>query len=219
MRELIPLYNIETNIVCRDWDLWGPLVLCLILGILLSVNVSTCIHSLWLRINCFEGSCITISWHLHQCCRNYFRGVFGGDCSGEGELCSHFGPLGIALIQRQCKLLGGRVYVLLHHLEYSLSDLSLSRSFFQGLCAFGYCVAPLNVAALVATFVHLIYVRVPVALAAWAWCIWGELPSVRLYNPVIPSCVFRSICEFLGRNQDRKAENTSGRISPSVSFH
>ena len=25
---------------CRDWDLWGPLVLCLVLGILLSANVS-----------------------------------------------------------------------------------------------------------------------------------------------------------------------------------
>src|SRR5216684_1439318 len=25
---------------CRDWDLWGPLILCLTLGILLSVNVS-----------------------------------------------------------------------------------------------------------------------------------------------------------------------------------
>lgn len=38
---------------------------------------------------------------------------------------------------------------------------------------FGYCVAPLNIAALVSTFVHLIYVRAPIALAAWAWCVWG----------------------------------------------
>ncbi len=26
--------------LCRDWDLWGPLILCLMLGILLSINVS-----------------------------------------------------------------------------------------------------------------------------------------------------------------------------------
>ena len=51
----------------------------------------------------------------------------------------------------------------------------LCRSFFQGLCVLGYCVAPLNIAALVSTFVHLIYVRAPVALAAWAWCVWGTL--------------------------------------------
>ena len=43
---------------------------------------------------------------------------------------------------------------------------------------FGYCVAPLNVAALVSTFVHLIYVRVPIALAAWAWCVWGKYVGV-----------------------------------------
>ena len=48
-------------------------------------------------------------------------------------------------------------------------------SFFQGLCVLGYCVAPLNIAALVSTFVRLIYVRIPVALAAWAWCVWGTL--------------------------------------------
>lgn len=38
---------------------------------------------------------------------------------------------------------------------------------------FGYCVAPLNIAALVSVFVPLIYVRLPVTFAAWAWCIWG----------------------------------------------
>lgn len=27
------------HVPCRDWDLWGPLVLCLLLGIMLSVNV------------------------------------------------------------------------------------------------------------------------------------------------------------------------------------
>jgi hypothetical protein len=26
-------------IFCRDWDLWGPLLLCLLLGIMLSINV------------------------------------------------------------------------------------------------------------------------------------------------------------------------------------
>ena len=25
--------------VCSDWDLWGPLLLCLLLGIMLSINV------------------------------------------------------------------------------------------------------------------------------------------------------------------------------------
>jgi hypothetical protein len=37
----------------------------------------------------------------------------------------------------------------------------------------GYCVAPLNIAALISSFVRIIYVRAPVSLAAWAWCVWG----------------------------------------------
>jgi hypothetical protein len=51
----------------------------------------------------------------------------------------------------------------------------LARSFFQGLCVLGYCIAPLDIAALISCFVRVIWVRAPVALAAWAWCIWGMI--------------------------------------------
>lgn len=51
----------------------------------------------------------------------------------------------------------------------------ITRSFFQGLCALGYCIAPLDIAALISCFVRVIWVRAPVAVAAWAWCIWGML--------------------------------------------
>lgn len=46
-------------------------------------------------------------------------------------------------------------------------------SFFQALCVLGYCIAPLDIAALVACFVRVIYVRAPIAFLAWGWCIWG----------------------------------------------
>lgn len=46
---------------------------------------------------------------------------------------------------------------------------------------FGYCAGPLTVAALVAAFVRLIYVRAPVTVAAWAWCLWG---TFTLHNVV-----------------------------------
>ncbi|THH33094.1 hypothetical protein EUX98_g1113 [Antrodiella citrinella] len=105
----------------RDWDLWGPLVLCLMLGILLSVNAPP---SQSLAV--FTSVVVIIS-------------------------------LGSLVVTVQAKLLGGRV------------------SFFQGLCVLGYCVAPLNIAALVSTFVHLIYVRAPIAIAAWAWCVWASV--------------------------------------------
>ncbi|KAI8969496.1 Yip1-domain-containing protein [Trametes punicea] len=105
----------------RDWDLWGPLVLCLMLGILLSINAPPS-----QSLGVFTSVVVIIA-------------------------------VGSLVVTVQAKLLGGRV------------------SFFQGLCVLGYCVAPLNVAALVSTFVHLIYVRAPVALAAWAWCVWASV--------------------------------------------
>ncbi|KAK7690678.1 hypothetical protein QCA50_005777 [Cerrena zonata] len=107
--------------VLRDWDLWGPLILCLLLGILLSVNAPPS-----QSLSVFTSVVVIIA-------------------------------LGSLVVTIQAKLLGGRV------------------SFFQGLCALGYCVAPLNIAAIVSTFVHLIYVRAPVALAAWAWCVWASV--------------------------------------------
>ncbi|KAJ7903459.1 hypothetical protein B0H14DRAFT_2664964 [Mycena olivaceomarginata] len=37
------------------------------------------------------------------------------------------------------------------------------------------CIAPLNIAALVACFVRVIYIRAPIALLAWAWCVWASV--------------------------------------------
>ncbi|KIL58752.1 hypothetical protein M378DRAFT_132180 [Amanita muscaria Koide BX008] len=107
--------------VLRDWDLWGPLLLCLLLGLLLSLNAPP----------------------------SQALGVF----TSVIVICS----LGALVVTVQAKLLGGRV------------------SFFQGLCVLGYCVAPLDIAALVSFFVRVIYVRAVVALLAWAWCIWASV--------------------------------------------
>ncbi|KAG5730939.1 Protein YIPF6 [Termitomyces sp. T112] len=107
--------------VLRDWDLWGPLILCLALGIMLSLNAPA------------------------KQALSAFTSVI--------VICS----LGSLAVTVQAKLLGGRV------------------SFFQGLCVLGYCIAPLDIAALVSCFVHIIYVRAPVALLCWAWCIWASV--------------------------------------------
>ncbi|KAF8239730.1 Yip1-domain-containing protein [Tricholoma matsutake] len=107
--------------VLRDWDLWGPLMLCLILGIMLSINAPP----------------------------SQSLGVF----SSVIVICS----LGALAVTIQAKLLGGRV------------------SFFQGLCVLGYCIAPLDIAAFISCFVRIIYVRAPIALLAWAWCIWASV--------------------------------------------
>jgi len=107
--------------VLRDWDLWGPLLLCLMLAIMLSINAPP----------------------------NQALGVFTSVI-----VIISFGSLVVTI---QAKLLGGRV------------------SFFQGLCVLGYCVAPLDIAAFISCFVRIIWVRAPIALLAWAWCIWASV--------------------------------------------
>lgn len=68
------------------------------------------------------------------------------------------------------------------------------RSFFQALCVLGYCVAPLDVAALISTFVHVIYVRVPVTLLAWGWSIWGESSFTPCRPSGFPSLFVVFVC-------------------------
>ncbi|KAF8126900.1 hypothetical protein EV363DRAFT_1267549 [Boletus edulis] len=107
--------------VLRDWDLWGPLLLSLALGMMLSVNAPAS-----QALGVFTSVVVIVA-------------------------------VGSLVVTIQAKLLGGRV------------------SFFQGLCVLGYCIAPLDIAALISCFVRIIWVRVPIALAAWAWCIWASI--------------------------------------------
>ncbi|KAF8583719.1 Yip1-domain-containing protein [Ramaria rubella] len=107
--------------VLRDWDLWGPLILCLMLGVMLSVNAPPA-----QSLGVFTGVVVIIS-------------------------------VGSLVVTVQAKLLGGRV------------------SFFQALCVLGYCIAPLDIAALIACFVRKLYIRGPIALLAWAWCCWASV--------------------------------------------
>ncbi|KAF9223758.1 Yip1-domain-containing protein, partial [Gyrodon lividus] len=107
--------------VLRDWDLWGPLLLCLGLSTMLSVNAPGS-----QALGLFTSVVVIVS-------------------------------VGSLVVTVQAKLLGGRV------------------SFFQGLCVLGYCIAPLDIAAFISCFVRIIWIRVPIALAAWAWCVWASV--------------------------------------------
>jgi len=137
--------------VLRDWDLWGPLVLCLTLGILLSFNAPPDDS-----LGVFTGVVVIVS----------------------------FGSLVVTV---QTKLLGGRI------------------SFFQGLCVLGYCIAPLVVAAFIACFVRKIWIRAPISLAAWAWCIWAsknfldgsKIEQQRLLLAVYPLLLFYFILAWM----------------------
>ncbi|KAG8828957.1 hypothetical protein FRC17_007276 [Serendipita sp. 399] len=124
---LYPRSANESSPALRDWDLWGPLVLCLGLAVMLSINVRAPPDQ---SLPTFSSVVVLIS-------------------------------VGSVVVTLQTQLLGGRV------------------SFFQALCVLGYCIAPLDIAALISCFVRLIYVRVPLCLLCWAWCVWA---SVRFFE-------------------------------------
>jgi len=65
--------------------------------------------------------------------------------------------VGSLVVTLNAKLLGGRV------------------SFFQSLCVLGYCIFPLVLAAVMAAFVHILWIRAPVAIGAWAWSVWAAM--------------------------------------------
>ncbi|QRV89760.1 protein YIP4 [Ceratobasidium sp. AG-Ba] len=123
-RDLLSIYNKLLQVlyprrtgagreVLRDWDLWGPLILCLAFGILMSVNAPPS-----QSLGVFTGVVVIVS-------------------------------VGSLVVTLNAKLLGGRV------------------SLFQSLCPV--------LAAIISTFVRRLYVRAPIALAAWAWCVWAAV--------------------------------------------
>ncbi|KZT57671.1 Yip1-domain-containing protein [Calocera cornea HHB12733] len=95
--------------------------------------------------------------------------------------------VGSVVVTFNAKLLGGRV------------------SFFQSLCALGYCIFPLVVAALVGTFVRLLWVRLPITLIALGWSAWASvnfldgthIEAQRVLLAVYPICMFYFILAWM----------------------
>ncbi|KAI9490099.1 Yip1 domain-containing protein [Zychaea mexicana] len=138
--------------VLRDWDLWGPLILCLSLAIILSGSAPG-----EQAVSIFTGVFVIV-W------------------------------LGAAVVTLNAKLLGGAV------------------SFFQSVCVLGYCLFPLVAAAVVALFVDIIWVRLPLAITTFLWSTYASIgflseSEVHLRNrralAVYPLCLFYLIISWL----------------------
>ncbi|SGY81655.1 BQ5605_C009g05513 [Microbotryum silenes-dioicae] len=88
--------------------------------------------------------------------------------------------LGSVVVTLNAKLLGGKVYVPPNFqpqntLENSPTSLQLFSSFFQSLCVLGYCVFPIDIAAIVSVFIKVLWIRLPICLAAFGWSIWAAV--------------------------------------------
>ncbi|CAD8171678.1 unnamed protein product [Paramecium octaurelia] len=107
----------------RNWDLWGPLLLSLLLAMTLGINSNQSSDTIF-------GTIFIIMW--------------GGS----------------AVITVNAKLLGGQV------------------SFFQSVCVLGYCVFPINVAAVVITFLQSyfgFFLRLVIVGVAFLWSTFSSL--------------------------------------------
>ncbi|CAD8092961.1 unnamed protein product [Paramecium sonneborni] len=107
----------------RNWDLWGPLLLSLLLAMTLGINSNQSSDSIF-------GTIFIIMW--------------GGS----------------AVITVNAKLLGGQV------------------SFFQSVCVLGYCVFPINIAAVLITFLQSylgFFLRLIIVGAAFLWSTFSSL--------------------------------------------
>jgi len=105
----------------QDWDLWGPLIACLALAIMLSLHASD-----EQSLSVFSGIFVIVG-------------------------------LGSIAVTCNAKLLGGKV------------------SFLQSLCVLGYCLFPLDVAALLTIFIRLLWIRLPICLGAFGWAAYAAV--------------------------------------------
>mmetsp|Transcript_12897 Transcript_12897/g.14175 ORF Transcript_12897/g.14175 Transcript_12897/m.14175 type:complete len:222 (-) Transcript_12897:95-760(-) len=130
----------------RNWDLWGPLLLCLALALTLSI------------------------------------GNLGEDKSSQIFTLVFFMVwVGAAVVTINAKLLGGEI------------------SFFQSVCVLGYCIAPLNISALLCVFggAYIGPFKILLILPALAWgtkasSVFMEqlVPKKRKIMAVYPVCLF-----------------------------
>jgi len=113
----------------RDWDLWGPLVLCLLLSMILSWNAPNDQKAL------VFASVFVIVW------------------------------VGSAVITVNALLLGGTL------------------SFFHSVCVLGYCIFPLDVAAILVTFWSNAVFKTIVVPCCF---VWATTASVGFLQDLIP---------------------------------
>lgn len=73
----------------RDWDLWGPLILCLLLGIMLSVNVClyhACVKPWPTYLSSCAGACRSSVRCLHFCHSHHLRWLSSCNRASKGTL-------------------------------------------------------------------------------------------------------------------------------------
>eukprot|EP00916_Digyalum_oweni_P002718 GHVL01005073.1.p1 GENE.GHVL01005073.1~~GHVL01005073.1.p1 ORF type:complete len:175 (+),score=17.78 GHVL01005073.1:23-547(+) len=126
---LLPKSRNDKGAGLRQWDLWGPLLLCLALSIILSLKASAG------EAGRVFGMVYVIVW------------------------------VGSGVVTLNALLLGGKI------------------SFFQSVCVLGYCIFPLDLAALICFFVPILLVKAFVVIIGF---VWATGASVGFMSELVP---------------------------------
>jgi hypothetical protein len=131
----------------RDWDLWGPLLLCLVLSIITSASAP-------------EGQTSLV-----------FASVFVLVWVGAAVVTINAQLLGANLCGVRAKRAPARRCVLIARLARLAAARAspARRSFFQSVCVLGYCVCPLVIAALLGLLWRNAFWRTPLVIGAFLW--------------------------------------------------
>lgn len=127
--------------VLKQWDLWGPLILCLFLSVTLYIQAS---WSPVLAVSSAASSLLSPEAQRAQT-RDRQRVAFA--------LVYVFVSLGASVVTVNAKLLGSKI------------------SFFQSVCVLGYCLFPLDIAAFLNLFVSrsFTFLKLLIAFLALRW--------------------------------------------------
>jgi hypothetical protein len=164
---LVPLgAEADTLRELRDWDLWGPLLLCLVLSIITSARAPTGQHSLVFAgvfVLVWVGAAVvTLNAKLlggKMCVRS---GAGGAACPALGAGLSASAPFPLPAPHAHPPL----------PLSPSWPPARRS-SFFQSVCVLGYCVCPLVIAAVLGLILNSAVWKVPIVIGAFLWSCRG----------------------------------------------
>lgn len=196
----------------HDWDLWGPLFICLTLAVfvLFSSPITLHLHGHTPPLTLLASS---FSVHSLLCVT-----APSGQKSLVFAVVFVFVWAGAVLVSLNVVLLGGRMFANAQtslqkqppkHPSPAFSFPSPDSSFFQAVCVMGYSVFPLVFMAVVlvcigAAWRAVIWIRVLLIIPACCWSVWasyglvsGAVASKRRFLAIYPLLLFYGVLAWM----------------------
>lgn len=183
---LLPRAGDEATLrALRDWDLWGPLVLCLVLALYVLLLLLCGRAASAACVAHGSASCLLlIPQAAFRRCQRWpdLSHVRAGVCASVGRLSYCYSECtaprrasvrvvgGSAPERKRCSYTARLARMHTHaHLLHAAHACHSLRSFFQSVCVLGYCIFPLVIAALVNKLLPFAVTKMIVVVAAFLW--------------------------------------------------